>query len=177
MAVYTSIFWGGGGMGPYYKLYSPFTGLPLQNRYGHNKVASPSCTQVKLWTQMKALSKLIPSWHICVSHWLQSLQNWIVYCFLSPIYTVNSESFPGVLIIHTHYLLCPQNYCVMLIHVKTKKGQTSSKNREVGEGGWMCRQGNIIQPSKPYPSMKFYFLILQNKFPNSQYLSLKKVKP
>lgn len=62
MAVYSSIFWGGGGMGywPYYKLYSPFTGLPLQNRYSHNKVASPSCTQVKLWTPMKALFQTYP---------------------------------------------------------------------------------------------------------------------
>lgn len=90
--------------------------------------------------------------------------------FLSTYSWIKSESFPQLTshyfldsVIHTHYWICPQ--IIASCYTCTDEEKTHFYFflffffflTEVGRGGWMCRQGSIIQPSKPYQSMKILF--------------------
>lgn len=118
-----------------------------------------------VYTSNHSAPKNSPSWHL-FSHcrWAK----WCSQCLSKPICTLfwqNSSISCGSLIIHTHYSPCPQNYCVMLIHVKTKKGQTCSKKQRSRGRGLNVQTRQFNSTIQALPEHEDLFLILQSKFP------------
>lgn len=60
-------------------------------------------------------------------------------------------------------------------HVQTKRKDTLFNRASEGVGAEVQTRQYRAPPSRPYQNMKIF--ILQSKIPNSQNLSLKKVKP
>lgn len=158
-------FWGGGGMGywPYYKPYYHAVVVHLQDyhckhKYGHNKVASLSFTQVKLWTQMKALSKLIPSGiSVYLIGYNLSETELPIVSSLSLSYTVNSV-FSWSLN-HTHSLLALPSKLLRNVNTCKDKERTNMFNKQRSRGRGLnvqTRQYNSTIQALPEHEVLFF---------------------